>query len=177
MSQKTNISQKYQSKLKQTHKLDKIKIMILLLLVAKFIIDPHQTHKLLKYQIPIPKSNPPISPKSHFCSKFLPWIFSFKSTFFYSNLLIKTPSKITFLHSIHSKKKALSSLTTPQLLLYTQQQFAQLQKSLSHQNNTKKHQIPWRKSEKPPLFFQIFVKVIHNHQKKLIQVQGGMDIK
>ena len=80
--------------------------MILLLLVAKFIIDPHQTHKLLKYQIPIPKSNPPISPKSHFCSKFLPWIFSFKSTFFYSNLLIKTPSKITFLHSIHSKKKS-----------------------------------------------------------------------
>ena len=114
--------------------------MILLLLVAKFIIDPHQMHKLLKYQIPIPKSNskqipksnPLISPKSHFCSKFLPWIFSFKSTFFCSNLSIKThpnqPSSTPFLPWTFSFKSALSSVTTPELLLYAQQQFAQSQK-------------------------------------------------
>ena len=58
--------------------------------------------------------------------------------FFQINLLLlqslnKNPiqNNLPPLHSL-KKKKALSSLTTPLLLLYTQQQFAQLQKSLFH---------------------------------------------
>lgn len=72
---------------------------MLQLLLAKVYLILNKPTNFLKYWIlilksnskQIPKSNLLFSPKSHFHSKFLPLTFSFKSTFFYSNLSTKSP--------------------------------------------------------------------------------------
>ena len=72
---------------------------MLQLLLAKVYLILSKPTNFLKYWILILKSNPKsipksnllFSPKSHFRSKSLPWTFSFKSTFFHSNLSIKSP--------------------------------------------------------------------------------------
>ena len=72
---------------------------MLQLLLAKVYLILSKPTNFLKYWILILKSNPKsipksnllFSPKSHFRSKSLPWTFSFKSTFFHSNLSTKSP--------------------------------------------------------------------------------------
>ena len=97
--------------------------MILLLLVAKFIIDPHQTHKLLKYQYPYPNLTQ-IKSTDLTQITFLLKIFAM-DIFFQINLLLlqslnKNPiqNNLPPLHSI-KKKSPLFPHNTPTSPLHT----------------------------------------------------------
>ena len=110
---------------------------MLQLLLAKVYLILSKPKNFLKYRIlifksnpkQIPKSNLLLSPKSHFCSKFLPWTFSFKSTFFHSNISTKSPKpnftniKTQVLHFLLAQDPAFVFLVNPKPIKFSNKSY------------------------------------------------------
>jgi len=128
----------------------------------------------VKYSYPnlTKKKNPNQIQKSH------PNHINFRSKFLHGHFLSNQPLLLQCLYKIPIQinlpplqslkdKKSLSSLTTtPQLLLYPQQQFAQSQKSISLEQQH--HETPNTMEKIKEASFVLTNLVIHNHQKKQI---------